>query len=426
MHYVIIGNGVASIGAVEGIREHDAEGPITILTDEGDACYGRPLISYYLAETIGEDKLPLRQESFYAAHGVELKLGARVAAIDTAARTVTEESGEAFGYDRLLIATGGAPFIPGIEGAEGPGVFTFTQKCDAESLMEAAKTAKKVAVVGAGLIALKAAEALVMKGLDVTLVVRSRIMRAYMDETAGRLIVDHLAKNGLNFLQAGPTAVTRDAQGKVTAVETDQGALEADLVIMAAGVRPAKALAEAAGIDCGMGVKVDERLAASAPDVFAAGDVAEGIDMFTGESVVMPIWPNAYHQGHYAGRNMAGANAPYAGTLNMNSITYFGLPTMSVGLANASEADGFEVHIHHDEVTGVYRKLAFKTVDGEERLMGCILIGEVDHAGLYTSFIKNRFAVTPEAKEELLKGEPSPLAWPSEFIADKMEGRPAV
>lgn len=418
MQYVIVGNGVASIGAIEGIREHDSEGSIIVLSDEDIPSYGRPLISYYLAEKISYKGLPLRPDSFYEEHKATLRLNTRVAQIDAKNSAIITTDGESIPYDRLLLATGGSPFIPELPGVDGPGVYTFTQKSDAEALMEALKDMKKVAVVGAGLIALKAAEALAERGLEVTLIVRSRLMRAYLDEVSGRIVADHLEEMGLHFMGgANPVEIIRDMDGTVRMLKTDQGFLETDAVIMAAGVKPNMKLAESAGITVNQGIVADEALHTSVDGVFAAGDVAEARDMFTGEPVVMPIWPNAYHQGYYAGMNMAGADKPYSGTLNMNSITFYGLPTMSIGKANPREPEKYDIHSFIDEKNHIYRKLVFEG----NALVGCILIGDVDHAGFYSSFIRFRFPVDEEARQKLINGTPCPLDWPPDFFEQRLE-----
>jgi len=413
MDYVIVGNGVSAIGAIEGIRLHDKTGKILIVSDEEVPTYGRPLISYYLSDKIKFETLPFRPEEFYTKNNVEMKLGSRVLSVDTKAKELVLDSGEKVAYGKLLLATGGTPVKPDLQGIEGPGVHNFTTVAHAEALRELVDKVNKVVVIGAGLIALKAAEGFAEKGVDVTIVVRSRIMRTYFDEKAGELIVDHLEKNGIRFMQGtGTKEIVRYTDGTIKGVETDQGFVEADVVIVAAGVRPNMGLAAQAGITTEQGVRVNDYLATSNSDVYAAGDVAEAKDLLTGEYTVRPIWPNAYSQGRYAGLNMAGADKPYTGGMSMNSITYYGLATVSVGETNLADDEEYETDIYLDEENSVYRKLIFK----ENVLAGCILIGDIDAAGFYTSFIKNGFELDAEAKERLMEGDPSPALWPDEFI----------
>lgn len=419
MKYLIIGNGVASIGAIEGIREHDRTGEILVIGEEEHATYGRPLISYYLAGKVKADKMTLRPEEFYLRNKVSVRLGCTVASVDAKAKAVTLADGEKIAYDKLLLATGGVPGAADIPGRDAKNVMTFTTWADADRLREVASTAKRFAVIGAGLIALKAAEGLAMLGKDVTLVVRSRIMRIYFDEAAGAMVRKHLERKGVKFMDAAPEAVVLNAAGQAEAVRTAKGAVPADCVIMATGVNPRLELAQAAGITCAKGILCDDHMRTSDADIYAAGDVAEALDMQTGERAVTPIWPSAYEQGINAGRNMAGADTPYPGTLSMNSIPFFGLGTISVGLTNPPGDGGYESVVSSDEAGVAYRKLVFK----DDMLVGCILIGNVDRAGLYTGFIQNRIRLTPEMREQVLAGTATPLLWPEELFAAKIAAR---
>lgn len=421
MNYVIVGNGVSAIGAIEGIRQYDKEGKILVVSDEKVPTYGRPLISYYLADKIKLDTMPFRSEEWYRDNGVEMKLDSRVAHVRPAEKTLELVGGETIGYDKLLLATGGTPVAPPVEGIEGEGVYNFTTIAHADLLKDLVDTVETVAVIGAGLIALKAAEGFAEKGIPVTIIVRSRIMRAYFDEAASSMVVRHLEKNGLTFKQgAGTRAIIRRADGSVEGVDTDKGFVPADVVVVAAGVRPNMGLAEGSGIKTNKGIRVDDSLATSDPDVFAAGDVAEALDLLTGEYAVRPLWPNAYTQGNYAGINMAGQDQHYSGGLSMNSITYYGLPTVAVGKTNPlDEDDRYEIHTFEDKELSVYRKVVFE----DNVLVGCILIGDIDHAGIYTSFIKNKFMVEGEAKQEIINGNPSPVHWPEDYI-QKMQNTP--
>jgi NAD(P)H-nitrite reductase large subunit len=420
MQYVIVGNGVSAIGAIEGIRSRDGQGRIVVVSDEAVPTYGRPLISYYLADKIKPETMPFRPEEWYQRNGVEMKLASRVVEVDRQAGAIVLQSGERIAYDRLLLATGGTPVTPDIQGVEGPGVFNFTTIRHAEQLREVVDSVRNVAVVGAGLIALKAAEGFAEKGVPVTMIVRSRIMRAYFDEVAGDMVVRHLQEHGLAFRQEAATrAIVRRHDGSIEGVDTDKGFVPADVVIVAAGVRPNKALAEAAGLKVNHGIMVDDTLCTTDERIFAAGDVAEALDMLTGEYTVRPIWPNAYTQGRYAGMNMAGQEDHYSGGLSMNSITYYGLPTVAVGNSTPAPNSGLEIHADTDVERAVYRKVVF---DGDV-LVGCILIGEIDQAGLYTSFIKNRFHLGEEAKQAIIEGDPSPVHWPEEYI-QQMQNTP--
>lgn len=416
MKYVIIGNGIASIGAIEGIRRVDRENEILVIGAEKSPAYGRPLISYLLAGKIGPDRLALRPAEFYDKCNVTLKLGTKVSGIDTKARTVTTDSGEVIAYENLLVATGGNPFTPPIPGSDGPGVYNFTNLEHAQTLIAKARDMKRAVVIGGGLIGLKAGESLFDRGVDVTILELSdRILSLAFDENAAALAGGRLEEVGLN-VRCGVTAkeIQRDADGNVVGVHlTDGSFLQTGVVVIAIGVVPNYDLARDAGIAVDRGIKVDEHMRASAENVFAAGDVAQARDLLFGDDRVIPIWTNAYNQGFCAGKNMAGEPTEFSGSLAMNSISFYGLPTISVGNVNPPEGDeSYEVSVFLDEKKRSYRKLVFK----DEHLVGYVLVGDIDMAGMYTAFVKFQMAVPEEAKRQLLAGEPDVLLWPEDFF----------
>jgi NAD(P)H-nitrite reductase large subunit len=425
MNYVIIGNGVSSIGSIEGIRRIDQKGKIVVIGAEDAAAYGRPLISYLLAGKIGPERLPLRKDEYYVKNGVELKLGTAVTAIDTAAKTVTTDKGETVKYDRLLIATGGVPFVPPIPGVQGEDIYSFTTLAHAQTLIELSAKIKRAVVIGGGLIGLKAAESLHDRGVSVTIVeLAPRILSGGFDEKAGKLAANRLKNVGIE-VNCGVTAkeIQRGKNGRVKGVLlTDGRFLECDVVVVAIGVVPASTLAKEAGIKVERGIMVDGKLMTSAKDVYAAGDVAQAMDQLTGEHRVVPIWPNAYNQGYASGRNMAGAKQPYQGGLPMNSISFYGLPTVSVGVVNPPEGDAtYDVQTLLDEKKETYRKLVFRN----DRLVGYCLVGDIDKAGMYTAFIKFEIALDGKAKDELVNAGPEVFLWPAELFNETWNPEPA-
>ncbi|MDP2847964.1 MAG: FAD-dependent oxidoreductase [Humidesulfovibrio sp.] len=425
MTYVIIGNGVASIGAIEGIRRHDKDGRIVIIGAEDTAAYGRPLISYLLAGKIGPERLALRGDDYYTRNGVELKLGTTATSIDTAKKTVTTDKGETVKYDRLLIATGGIPFVPPIPGVQGPDIYSFTTLAHANTLIELSSKIKRAVVIGGGLIGLKAAESIFDRGVAVTIVeLAPRILSGGFDEKAGKLAANRLKKVGIE-VNCGVTAkeIQRTKEGRVKGVLlTDDRFLECDVVVVAIGVVPHSSIAKDAGVKVERGIMVDSKLMTNARDVYAAGDVAQAMDQITGEHRVVPIWPNAYNQGYASGRNMAGAKQPYMGGLPMNSISFYGLPTISVGTVNPPEGDSsFEVHALLDEEKETYRKLVFR----DEKLVGYVLVGDIDKGGMYTAFIKFEMPLAGEAKDKLINGGPEVFLWPAELFDETWNPEPA-
>lgn len=418
MKYVIIGNGIASIGAIEGIRKVDTKNEILIIGSEDSPAYGRPLISYLLAGKIGPDRLALRPQEFYGKSNVSLKLGTTVTSIDTAAKTVSTNTNEIIEYENLLIATGGIPFTPPIPGSDGKDVYNFTNLAHAQTLISKAKEIKRAVVIGGGLIGLKAGESLFDRGVDVTILELSpRILSLAFDENAAALAGGRLAEVGLN-VRCGVSAkeIQRDGDGNLTGIHlTDGDFLQTDVVVIAIGVVPNYNLAKDSGINVDRGIKVNDHMMTSEKNVYAAGDVAQAKDLLFGDDRVIPIWTNAYNQGFCAGKNMAGADIPFSGSLAMNSISFYGLPTISVGTVNPPEDDtSFEFAISLDKKKKSYRKLVFQN----DHLVGYVLVGDIDMAGMYTAFVKFQMAVPEDAKKQLLAGEPDVLMWPDDFFKD--------
>lgn len=416
MKYVIIGNGIASIGAIEGIRKIDKENPIMVIGAEDAPAYGRPLISYLLAGKIKPDKLALRPQQFYSQNKVELKLGTTVSAVDAVNKTITTAEGEKIEYENLLLATGGAPFTPEIPGGEGKGVYNFTNIDHAQQLITRAKDMKRAVVIGGGLIGLKAGEALFDRGVDVTIIELSeRVLSLAFDENAAKLASERLDEVGLKVM-TGTTAkeIQRDKDGNLVGVHlTDGGFLQTEVVVIAIGVVPNFYLARDAKIEVDKGIVVNDHMKTSAEGVYAAGDVAQALDLLAGENRVLPIWPNAYNQGYCAGKNMAGESVEYSGGLSMNSISFYGLPTISVGTVNPPvEDDSYEISTILDQKKKSYRKLVLK----DNRLVGYVLVGDIDKAGMFTAFVKFKLPVKSEAKGRLLAGDPDVLLWPEEFF----------
>lgn len=418
MKYVIIGNGIASIGAIEGIRKVDTENTIMVIGAEDTPAYGRPLISYLLAGKITPDKLSLRPMQFYKQNNIELKLGTTVTTVDVKQKSITTSDGETIEYEHLLIGTGGAPFTPPIPGSDGEGVYNFTNIEHAQQLISCAKDMKRAVVIGGGLIGLKAGEALFDRGVDVSIVELSdRVLSMAFDSHAAELAAERLHEVGLNVLTGvSVKEIQRDVDGKIVGVHlTDGGFLQTEVVVIAIGVIPNFDLAKDGGIIVDKGIVVNDHMATSEPNVYAAGDVAQALDLLAGENRVLPIWPNAYNQGYCAGKNMAGESVEYSGGLSMNSISFYGLPTISVGTVNPSaDEQGVEISTILDKKKKSYRKLVFK----DNTLIGYVLVGDIDKAGLFTAFVKFKLPIDDVTKGRLMSGDPDILLWPDAFFEE--------
>lgn len=394
MNYVIIGNSVAAVGAIRGIRNYDNEGTITVLSRENRIAYGRPLISYLLGGTITEKRMAYLPEDFYEKNGVNLLLGAEVVAVDSDKKQVKLAAGDTIPFDKLLVATGGDPFVPPIEGLEGKGkIFTFTTWDDAAKLKAMAYDIQRVVIIGGGLIGLKAAEGLYQLDKKVTIVeLADRILSAAFDRTAGRIVAKKMKANGIDVLTEDTVIKIEGDGAEITGVTLKSGEfIPCDTVIVAIGVRPAASFLKGSKVAVNRGVVVDDRMETSAKGIFAAGDVAEARDFFTDGKNPMPIWPDAYIQGDVAGAAMTGNDKGYAGGLAMNSIELFKVPTISMGITNPSDVNEFEILTYQDQQNYQYRKIVLK----DNVLMGAVLVGAVDRAGIFAGLMREKIDVTP-------------------------------
>ena len=418
MRYVIIGNSTAAIGGIEGIRRYDSEGEIILVSKEPYATYSRPLISYFLAGKVDSRHMAYRPPSFYRDFGVTPLLGKTAVTIDTKAGKVILSDREKVSYDRLLIATGGVPFVPPIKGVEAKGVTTFTTWDDAKALKRLAPTLKRVVVLGGGLIGVKAMEGLQTHGIDITIVeLMDRILGLVLDTTASGILERALKKERIKLAKETTIReIVSDAGGKVKEVVLENElTLPADHVIIAIGVRPNLEVVRDTSIQTNRGILVDEVMRTSIPHVYAAGDVVEAKELLSGEKRVIPILPNAYRQGKTAGAAMAGGEVFYLEGIVMNSVEVGGIPAISAGLMNPPEAEGYEVKRHLDRKRNVYQKMIIK----ENRLVGFILVGAIDRAGIYTGLIREKIDVGP-FKRRLLSPDFGYMDFPKDLRSYKL------
>lgn len=388
--YVIIGNSAGGIGAAEAIREVDQEGRITIVSDEPYPAYSRPAISEVLARERTVERILYRSPDFYERMHIEAILGVPAREVDFEARRVLLEDGRAVPYDRLLLATGGAPFVPPMEGSDLEGVYTFTRLQDALALDKHLTPGGHVVVIGGGLIGMSVSDALVKRGIRVTNVeLMDRILSTMLDEDGSALVAQAAQRAGLEII-TGHTVkeIVGDAVGRVSGVVLDDGRrIACQAVIVAIGVRPRIDLVKDSPVRVQRGIVVNERMETSVPGVYACGDVAEAYDMIVDGPRVVPIWPAAYIGGRVAGLNMAGRKAAYPGNAPMNSLKYFGLKIISGGLQTAPD-DSYEVLKFGDGER--YRKVILK--DG--RIVGATFVGAIDRAGIVLGLMRERIDVS--------------------------------
>ncbi len=313
--YVIVGGGLAGFNAIPAIRERDPDGRIVLLTDEKERPYDRvPLSKRYLQGALSRDGVFLRPAEFFEENRIELRTGHRATALDVKSKVLSMEDGAQLGYDQLLLATGGWPRRLTLPGADLAGIHYLRTLEDSDVLKEAMLHAKRLVVVGGGFIGCEVAAAAVMRGLDATAVeVGPYLLNLAFDEPTGRWVMDYLSSKGMH-VRCGERAMKfiGDA-GRVTGVETSTGAvIPADLVVVGVGLVPNADLAKAAGLAVDNGIVVNERLEASVPDVYAAGDVARFYSPVFERHLRVEHYDVAVRHGKVAGANMAGAGVSFA------------------------------------------------------------------------------------------------------------------
>ena len=386
MEYLILGNGIAGVSAAEAIRQIDPAGGITMVGDETFPPYSRPMISMVLAAQVSPDKLPIRGPRFYEDLKITPVLGSRVSEIDVAGKHVKTQSGKHLQFDRLLIATGADPRPIKAEGLTLKNIFFMRTEAHIRNMLAAIPAAKKALVLGGGLVGFKAAYGLLQRGLDVTMLITSDYpLSLQVDETAGRLILKELRSHGLQ-VRVGISATAFEGNGSVAgAFLSDGSQVPCDLVVIGKGVLPALSFVPRDTIDVDLGIVVDEHMETNIPGIFAAGDVAEYVDIARKTPWVNAIWPEAASQGRIAGINMAGRRMGYRGSLSRNVLRILSLDVMALGMVNPPENSGYEVVQLSDLRCKTYRKLVFR----ENILNGAVLVNAVEQGGILRGLIQN-------------------------------------
>ena len=331
---VILGGGAAAQAALETLRREGYGGPITVLSADGDTPCDRPNLSKdYLAGTAQDDWIPLRDAAFYQRLVIDLRLGTRVTAIDTQRRIVRTQDGHILPYEALLIATGAEPIRLDVPGATLPHVHYLRSLADSRSLIEAAMQAKRAVVIGASFIGLEVAASLRNRQLEVDVVAPEPIpMERIMGPDIGTLIRTVHEEHGVRFHLLDKVRAISERE-----VQLESGAtIEADLVVVGIGVRPALEPAEQAGLTLDRGIAVDQHLQTSVPGIFAAGDVARWPDPHSGQKIRVEHWVVAERQGQIAALNMLGRRQPF------DAVPFFWSMHYDMSISYVGHAEGWD------------------------------------------------------------------------------------
>ncbi len=401
LSHLIIGAGAAGMAAATAIREGDPDAAVRMLSEEDVRPYFRPMIPFIISGKKTPSQVSLAGVGPYADAGIDIRINTRAVKTDPAEKTVTTSNGEVLVYDRLLVATGSSPYIPpDIGGTDMEGVYALRTLAQAQHAAERASWAKSAVMLGGGLLNLKAAFALLEKKIAVTLVVKSpEILSQLMEPRDAAMIRTALMESGLRIITGrGASKIVGGNRG-VCAVFLDDGTeLAGDMVFIGKGVRPNTAFLSSTGLDVKKGVPVNVHTETAIPGIFAAGDTAVTFDPVTGESIVTGLWTNAVEMGRCAGKNMAGIKSAYTGTFGvMNATQVAGLPFVSMGIVHP---DKNACEVHTASSSDSYLKLVFSQ-EGD-RLLGLVMIGRIEKAGLYRYIIRERRDISP-LKDKIIR-----------------------
>ena len=407
MHHIIIGAGPAGVIAAETIRKHAPQDDITLIGDEKEAPYSRMAIPYLLVGNIEEQGTYLRKS---ATHYEDLKINRVVAGVQSAqsaTKKIVLTDGKELSFDTLLIATGSHPIKPPIPGIDATGVHNCWTLEDARSIMKLAKPGAKVLQLGAGFIGCIIMEALAARGVELSVVeMGDRMVPRMMGPTAGGMIRDWVQAKGVKVYTG--TKVEAITPGSPLKVKLSNGTtMDADLVISAAGVRPAIGFLEKSGITCLLGALTDEHLQTNVPGIFAAGDCAEAFDKVSGKTIVSAIQPNAAEQARVAALNMVAhargreMHAELRGVTQINVLDTLGMISTSFGDWQGRPG-GEHVEIT-DAKDGKHLSLQFQG----DVLVGCNSVGWTDHVGAMRGLVEGQIRMGDW--KDKLKADPTQL-----------------
>ncbi len=393
---VLVGNGMAGVRTLEELLKLAPDlYDITVFGAEPHPNYNRILLSPVLAGEQSFADIVLNGLDWYQTHNIDLRLGRKVVKIDRKKRLVIADDGSSAEYDRLVLATGSTPFILPVPGNRLEGVIAYRDIADTEQMMETARTHSHAVVIGGGLLGLEAANGLRQRGMDVTVVhLAGWLLERQLDETAARLLQQALEDRGIRFRLSEQTEELHDyGSGRVCAVQFKGGeTIPADLVVMAAGIRPNTELAEKSGIPCNRGILVDDTLQTYDPRVYAVGECANHRGIAYG--LVAPL----FEQAKVCANHLAMfGTARYPGSVTSTKLKVTGIDLFSAG--DFMGGEGTETITLNDPIGNVYKKLVIK----DDVLVGGCLYGDTLDGSWYFQQIREHAQVA-QVRDQLMFG----------------------
>jgi len=388
MRVVIIGNGVAGNSAISAIREVDDNVEIIVISEEIFPEYSACVLPDYLSGEIKKERVFLKSLDDYSKDNVEAVFGYKVIAIDTHSKKLTLDTQRKIFYDKLIIATGGKPVIPPLEGSSQKGVFALKSMDDVDKISN--YEMKEVVVVGSGPIGTETSIALRKRGYEVWwMELLNWILPKVFDEKPSSILKKVAEQKGIKVLP-GEKVVKILGEGSVEGIITDKRKIKCEAVILAIGMRPNVDLARQAGVEIGEmgGIKVNDQMMTNVKDVYACGDCVETIDPVTKQSVLILLWHNARRQGEIAGYNCVGFSKRYPGSTSVVSLNMFDVPASSIGNPAANFKDD-EAEVIEKECKEFYYRMVI--VDGV--IVGAQSIGKVEDMGVLLPLIRKGYGL---------------------------------
>ncbi|MCP1675401.1 NADPH-dependent 2,4-dienoyl-CoA reductase/sulfur reductase-like enzyme [Natronocella acetinitrilica] len=404
MRHVIVGAGPAGVVAAESLRKIDADSDIVLLSGEPEPPYSRMAIPYLLIDQIDEKGTHLRKDAgYFESKGIDVRHG-WVDSLDADKHQLKLQGGDTLDYDKLLLATGSHPVIPPIPGVDRENVHTCWTLADARQILSKAGAGSHVVLIGAGFIGCIILESLALRKTHLTVVEQQdRMVPRMMNDKAGGLIKRWCEDKGVAVhTDTKVEGVDQGTGGHPLAVKLDHGeSIPADLVIVCVGVASNTGFLDGSGIRLDQGILVDRHLQSSLPDVYAAGDVAQGLDFSTGNYAVHAVQPTAADHGRVVASNMAGRPQLHQGSVNMNVLDTLGLISSSFGLWMGTDG-GDSAELYSPERFR-YLNLQFE----DDRLVGASALGLTEHVGVIRGLIQSR--VRLRGWKDKLKDDPTRL-----------------
>jgi nitrite reductase (NADH) large subunit len=398
LRYVILGNGAAGVTAAAKLLELITdEDDITVISSENTPVYSKPMLPDYIGGKFNKEKLFLKDSGYYKQNNITFIAGNKAEKVDTVTKSVMLADQSSMKYDKLLICTGGIPFIPPIEGLEDVEYLILNSIADADKIKDYAASGGKAVVIGAGLTGVEVGFALKRLGMEVSIIEREdRVLPMLMDQCSSKVMEEELKKEKIELLLGKTVSKINRKNGKKVVLSNNEE-VEFDMLVLTIGTRPNIECIRDSDIEVNRGIVVNEYMETSVKDVYAAGDVAELKDKISTGFVSTYVWPNAMSQGKCAAYCMTGITQEFSRLSAMqNTVQLRDIPFMSMGMANPENRE-FEILTHHDRDNRVYKRLILK----DNVIKGMLLIGDIGTARTIAELIRKETDVS-DFKDRLL------------------------